>query len=285
MGDGQGTVPKSNGQKRGHTFPPGVFSTMKRNGNGALVVTQYGMRQAVKHLEAPDEASALRRVGDLTDEAQENSFELGCVLAQIQANRWFGGYPSFRALVEGEFAVSYRQALSLIAIRNTMYGLKVPPARLLHLGWTKLRTICPVVTPDNVDEWIERAETHTRGDLEKLVAEARGDGKDHSANRNERARPLRRTPDDQLSSNNVVSLYPDRGRSPEDLSERHPNQLDREAVIDRLEGLRTSEVAGIVGEALAARDRSEAVEILTRAAERCGLQATFAPMPPRSVAP
>lgn len=275
MSQGLHRVPRPASETRSKIPPAGVFSRLRRNQAGALVEAQFSMRGAAKNLEARDEATALRRVCDLTDQAQWTFFELGCLLTQIQANRWFGGYPSFRALVEGEFAVSYRQALNLIAIRNTMVALKVNPSRLLHLGWTKLRTICPVLTTDNVDEWVERATTHTRGDLETLVARTKGDGERPTVSGPEgtqhRTSPRRRV----ITSDTKVPL----ARNPRNASrapQTDPQQVHPQAaLVAALRELSVSDMALVLGEALVPKERNVAIEILSRAAEACGLSARF----------
>lgn len=65
-----------------------------------------------------------------------------------------------------------RKGYYLVEIDRAFSDLDVPPFRLNQIGWTKLQVIAPHVTPDNVDQMLTLAETHT---TESLKAIMRGD--------------------------------------------------------------------------------------------------------------
>jgi len=65
-----------------------------------------------------------------------------------------------------------RKAYYLVGIDRAFRDLKVDPARLKAIGWTKLSIISRVVAKKNCEKWLQRAETH---DAENLKALARGE--------------------------------------------------------------------------------------------------------------
>ena len=57
-----------------------------------------------------------------------------------------------------------RKARYLISIYDNLVTKMIPWEKVSHLGWTKLKDLAPVLTPENVDEWVAKAEKlHGRG--------------------------------------------------------------------------------------------------------------------------
>ena len=44
-----------------------------------------------------------------------------------------------------------------------------------HLGWTKLKDLAPILTPENVDEWVAKAEKLTVVELQAAIKAAKPD--------------------------------------------------------------------------------------------------------------
>lgn len=116
----------------------------------ALTVTQI---ENVK-----DAATAHKRIHDLGDRSARTDFELGGYLSVIQTKGWFGDHSTFKAFVEAETYLAYRKAMYLISIYTSLVEAEIPWLKVAHLGWTKLKDLVEVLTLENVDEWVAKAE-------------------------------------------------------------------------------------------------------------------------------
>lgn len=82
-------------------------------------------------------------------------------------------YPSFASyLASPEISISTTTAYSLIDIHRTfLLDLKVKETALIPIGRTKLERILPVVSPENYEDWLYKAESLSASDLTKEVGE------------------------------------------------------------------------------------------------------------------
>ena len=46
---------------------------------------------------------------------------------------------------------------------------QIPWDKVSHLGWTKLKDLAPILTPENVDDWVAKAEKCTVVELQALI--------------------------------------------------------------------------------------------------------------------
>jgi hypothetical protein len=120
------------------------------------------------------EAKAFERVNELIEDSDRNAFRLGGYLSKIQSEGWFmnKGYENFKAYVEAECSIKYRKAMYFIGIYNGLVESGVPWSKVAHLGWTKLKELAGILTPDNVDEWVTAAEGMTALQLIEYIAKA-----------------------------------------------------------------------------------------------------------------
>lgn len=134
---------------------------------GDLIVT------TVHEIENMKEEKAFKLVPQLLNNIEHDYFKLGGVLAVIQAQGWFmdKGYENFRAYVESECGIKYRKACYLIEIYNGLVASGVEWEKVKSLGWTKLREIAKHLTPENTDEWVERASAMKTLQLQAYIAE------------------------------------------------------------------------------------------------------------------
>lgn len=84
------------------------------------------------------------------------------------------GYNTFSEYVDQElgFAIRKAQRLRLIWFKLTVELQGLPPKlkqRLIDLGWSKLRELVRVLTPQNTSEWVDKAENMSFVQLEKAV--------------------------------------------------------------------------------------------------------------------
>ena len=54
-----------------------------------------------------------------------------------------------------------RKAYYLIAIYTDLVTKQIAWEKVKHLGWTKLKELAPILTPENTDEWVAKAEKLT----------------------------------------------------------------------------------------------------------------------------
>jgi len=126
---------------------------------GALV-------QEIESLKKPDALAKL----DKLEAAQERSqFEIGGVLSAVLKNKWFDPYPSFDKWVESTRNMRRAKARALIRNYDAVAGAGLAPAQFEKIGWTKMRALAPVLTPDNAAHWSDVAAERTRAELEELV--------------------------------------------------------------------------------------------------------------------
>lgn len=116
------------------------------------------METIVFELENMTESQADAEYDRLSDDIAFNYFRLGGILSVIDTHRYFGEYESFRDKVESEFGMKYSKARSLVGIYNNIIESGVEWSDISSIGWTKMREISHLITPDNVEEWVSKAQ-------------------------------------------------------------------------------------------------------------------------------
>lgn len=103
------------------------------------------------------EADSLDNARKLSQDIDCNHFRLGGILSKISDEGWWSkeGYVSFKVFVEAELGMNHRKSLYLVSIYNHIVGAGIPYEKVKDLGWTKLRELAPVLTAENVDEWVK----------------------------------------------------------------------------------------------------------------------------------
>jgi len=128
--------------------------------------------QKVCHIvENLDEDSAKAKATELANHVDETYFVLGGVLDVIYNNAWHTGYDTFKDYVEDVHGMKLRKALYLIQIYTDMVESGVAWEKVKSLGWSKLKVISGVITPDTVDDWVEHANNMS---VRQLIEYVRG---------------------------------------------------------------------------------------------------------------
>lgn len=130
------------------------------------------------------EEKAFALVPKLMDSIESDYFRLGGVLAHIQSEGWFmdKGFENFRAYVEDGCGMAYRKSMYLIQIYNGLVASGVSWEKVKSLGWTKLKELSSILTPDNVDGWVATATDMTVLQLQDYIkAQTAGSTKETSA--------------------------------------------------------------------------------------------------------
>lgn len=119
-------------------------------------------------------AKAIKLAHDLIEDRGKSDFELGGVLSLIQTNGWWqDNHETFKDYIEEEMGLPYRKAMYLTSIYNALATSGVPWAKVKDLGWTKLKDLAPILTLENVDEWVERAKNMTALQLIEAIKQSK----------------------------------------------------------------------------------------------------------------
>lgn len=105
----------------------------------------------------------------LAENIEANYFKLGGVLNMIKENSWFEGYESFNLYIFEEFGFQPSKASYLINIYKRLVEKQIPWEKVKHLGWCKVRLIAGIITLENLDEWVAKAEKLTYADLDTVL--------------------------------------------------------------------------------------------------------------------
>lgn len=108
-------------------------------------------------VEGLSKTKALHLADNLAEHIEEDYFRLGGVLKLISENSWFEGFDSFDAFVFEKYGFQGRKARYLISIYTELVTKQIPWEKVGHLGWTKLKELAPILTLENVDEWVTKA--------------------------------------------------------------------------------------------------------------------------------
>jgi hypothetical protein len=126
--------------------------------------------ETAKEINALDRETAFEIVPSLIESVDFSYFKLGGVLSAIQDNDWWNDdSPNFRSFIEDNFGLHYRKAMYLIKIYDGLVDAEIPWYKVSKLGWTKLKELADILTLENVDEWVEKANNMTTLNLQAAV--------------------------------------------------------------------------------------------------------------------
>lgn len=124
-------------------------------------------------VESLTKTKALNMAENLAEDIEVNYFKLGGVLKLINDNSWFEGFNYFDDFVYEKYGFQGRKARYLVSIYDNLVTKQIPWEKVSHLGWTKLKDLAQIITLDNVDEWVAKAEKLTVVELQALIKAAK----------------------------------------------------------------------------------------------------------------
>lgn len=127
-------------------------------------------------IEGLTKTKALNQAAKLAEDIEANYFKLGGLLKLIQAEQWFDGFATFDAYVAERFGFAVRKAHYLIQIYTNLVDKQIPWEKVASLGWTKLKDLAPVLTLENLDDWVEKASKCTVVELQALIKASQNAG-------------------------------------------------------------------------------------------------------------
>jgi hypothetical protein len=105
-------------------------------------------------VEDATKAEALSRAQASADNIEVEFLRVGGYLKRINDNTWWSKFASFEAYVFEQFGFKLRKAQYLIATYDSLVSNKIPWSKVQHLGWTKVKMLAPILTLENVGEWV-----------------------------------------------------------------------------------------------------------------------------------
>ena len=136
---------------------------VKQNTNGEPQSEEdvSSLVDGIETLEELGETATKERLSSLLEKGASADFELGGLLALIKEHKWHEPHPCFSDYVKKEHGMAYRKAKYLIDIYTALKNAKADPEKFKDISWCKLRVIAPVITSENVDEWLDTARQKT----------------------------------------------------------------------------------------------------------------------------
>jgi len=100
-----------------------------------------------------------------------NYKELSRLLYETWSNAYFikWGFETLKDYAEQELGLKYRKARYYIAIAEAVARCKINWDDIESIGWTNMRHIARIMTPDNSAEWIAKARELTADQLSSQV--------------------------------------------------------------------------------------------------------------------
>jgi|WetSurSiteA1Bulk_404760.scaffolds.fasta_scaffold18177_2 hypothetical protein len=125
-------------------------------------------------IETLSKDKALAMATHLVEERGFGDFRLGGLLTVINQNGWWEPYESYKAYL-GAHGIQYRKACYLSDIYTKLVEAQIPWSAVKDVGWTKLKEMVRIpLTPDNVEEWAEKAQSMTVVQLLDAIKKAKG---------------------------------------------------------------------------------------------------------------
>lgn len=104
-------------------------------------------------------AKANEVMPQLLSNIDNTHFAVGGIMARINEESWWKdyGFESFKEYVEEECGQSYRTTMYWVQIYNDLLKSEIAFESVEDIGWSKLKEISGMLTPENADEWLQRA--------------------------------------------------------------------------------------------------------------------------------
>ncbi len=167
----EGTEDASGSQVQVQVAAVATAAITKAKATGNLI---FDIAVEIEHL---TKTKALNQADKLAEDIEANYFKLGGVLKLIQSQQWYEGFASFDDFVLEKFGFQVRKAQYLISIYTNLVGKQIPWEKVSGLGWTKLKDLAPILTLENLDEWVAKAaDPVTVKELQAMIKASQSNG-------------------------------------------------------------------------------------------------------------
>ena len=143
----------------------------------ALGSTVDPLTQAAQDIEnLKDQTSIEGEIGTLLKDEGLIDFRLGGLLRRLMEVGTFPDNASFIDYIGERWGLKYRKARYMIELYNGLLKSGVAWETVAGLGWSKVIALLPVLTPENVAEWVEKANAYNVDTLQATVQAALATG-------------------------------------------------------------------------------------------------------------
>ncbi len=166
-------------------------------------------KSRIENIGSFDEVEDLLKT--LSDEDASNEFKIGGVVARAfdlfkPNDPQCGGAATFKKYIKASphIRIGYRKAMHLRQIYLKLIELDVSWKAFDGIGWTKVRVLPPVLTKENIPEWVEKAKAMNTETLKAEVKAALAGGKQNAEGESTNVKTKTfKVPEDQIE---VVQL-------------------------------------------------------------------------------
>ncbi len=158
------------------SLPVPVSGAVKPKGKAAISNADP-LQQAAFKIENMDEAAVLQGVKEWRSREATSFFEIGGYLNAMQTNGWFGGHKDLKEFCIADLGIGYRTARYFISCYDLIITLGLTYDQVSSMGWSKLKELAAnpgVLTPDNLLEWVKKADDLNAIDFAEAVKQAAG---------------------------------------------------------------------------------------------------------------
>ena len=123
---------------------------------------------------------ALEILPQLFDSVDTTFFTIGGVLARVHEESWWkdAGFESFKEYIEEEHGLAYRTSMYWVQIYNDLVASEIEFEAVKDIGWSKLKEISSMLTPETAEEWIKRADEMSLKQLIEYIKAIKSGGSD-----------------------------------------------------------------------------------------------------------
>lgn len=102
---------------------------------------------------------------------EEGYLDLSQLLSEAYHKEYYleWGFDTFETYCKEELDVAYRKSMYLVDIWDKVKSLNLPKDKVAKLGWAKLKDLAAVLTSENSEEWLEKAEKMTSREVTEAV--------------------------------------------------------------------------------------------------------------------
>lgn len=131
-----------------------------------------------KQKTAPRSDQVRKQIKVARSSVEKGYMDLAKLLSEIYHKEYHleWGFANFEAYCDMELDFQYRKAKYLVEIWDKVKTLNIDQKRLEAIGWTKLRELVKVMDAENVEEWLERAESSSYRELHTTISTRIGSG-------------------------------------------------------------------------------------------------------------
>lgn len=114
-----------------------------------------------------------RRILRLKGHLDTCYYQLGGLLREVFHQQYYLdlGFDHFEEYLRVNLEFGLRKAFYLMSIWERTRELNIPKEKLRRIGWTKMKEVVRVATPEDLVVWLARAEEMTVQELQDLIAQ------------------------------------------------------------------------------------------------------------------